>query len=532
MEQQHKRGREESGEQLAEEARQTHSVQHRRRERELPLPELLMLLNTNDEGALMDVCSKIRERFAGEAGLQQLMSETVLPFLTEGLKHPAARVRELTLTQLERLAEHPQQGQPLLVSAGFVPLLIAALKDQSLGVVEAATKALLSLQQHQPQGQELVFSDPNLSLFSDMLQESDILRFRVLDLVGRSSILSPQTFQRVQHFFSPVLEELRGVEEDTDMLEKLNILPLLEKIMESETGLRYLDAAGAFQILHSLLTNESPYASVLTPSILNLIAKIAQKVHFFCFVHSLLLAYDFLLAGDETLKGDASYDLVFKVPFWEPIHQHLSGEDETCAEAATVAVGLIARTRAGMSALMGAQSATWRELVSHFRSLRKPLCYSSLYAFGEAMNCPDEELTEQAFDLAESESGDSLMRQFMKFLEQPFPDLRNAVFAALQGACTNLWALSTKLFLRPGFFEFITNRSTETTKEGKEWKYAILQTLYKLSTAQNKAGRPPSKELLREAVGSEKYEVVERYLRNGVFYVRGEHQLEMETRGA
>ncbi|KAL6071778.1 26S proteasome non-ATPase regulatory subunit 5 [Balamuthia mandrillaris] len=435
------------------------------------------------------------------------MTQQVLPFLTEGLKHPAARVRELTLTQLERLAEHPQQGQPLLVSAGFVPLLIAALKDQSLGVVEAATKALLSLQQHQPQGQELVFSDPNLSLFSDMLQESDILRFRVLDLVGRSSILSPQTFQRVQHFFSPVLEELRGVEEDTDMLEKLNILPLLEKIMESETGLRYLDAAGAFQILHSLLTNESPYASVLTPSILNLIAKIAQK-------------------------GDASYDLVFKVPFWEPIHQHLSGEDETCAEAATVAVGLIARTRAGMSALMGAQSATWRELVSHFRSLRKPLCYSSLYAFGEAMNCPDEELTEQAFDLAESESGDSLMRQFMKFLEQPFPDLRNAVFAALQGACTNLWALSTKLFLRPGFFEFITNRSTETTKEGKEWKYAILQTLYKLSTAQNKAGRPPSKELLREAVGSEKYEVVERYLRNGVFYVRGEHQLEMETRGA
>ena len=48
--------------------------------RDLPLPELLMQLNTNDEDTLMDVCSKIRERFAGEAGIQLILSEPVSDF--------------------------------------------------------------------------------------------------------------------------------------------------------------------------------------------------------------------------------------------------------------------------------------------------------------------------------------------------------------------------------------------------------------------------------------------------------------------
>lgn len=70
------------------------------------------------------------------------------------------------------------------------------------------------------------------------------------------------------------------------------------------------------------------------------------------------------------------------------------------------------------------------------------------------------------------------MDVLMRYLRQPFEDNRMSVFMILRAvAAQNApWGLQT-LFRCAGFFEFLLNRSTERTKELKEWKFSILDAV-------------------------------------------------------
>eukprot|EP00644_Phytophthora_capsici_P004264 jgi/Phyca11/506033/fgenesh2_kg.PHYCAscaffold_17_\ len=72
----------------------------------------------------------------------------------------------------------------------------------------------------------------------------------------------------------------------------------------------------------------------------------------------------------------------------------------------------------------------------------------------------------------------STMILLMNALKQPFEELRTSVFHVLRSvaAQNNPWGLKA-LQSYGGFFEFLLDRTTEPTKETREWKFAVLDAV-------------------------------------------------------
>lgn len=78
--------------------------------------------------------------------------------------------------------------------------------------------------------------------------------------------------------------------------------------------------------------------------------------------------------------------------------------------------------------------------------------------------------------MAFSESPTKLLLGICK---QPFPDLRCSALGVISEVAHMPWGQAT-LGSQPGFLEYLLDRSTESDKEGKEAKYAIVAVLAQL----------------------------------------------------
>lgn len=78
------------------------------------------------------------------------------------------------------------------------------------------------------------------------------------------------------------------------------------------------------------------------------------------------------------------------------------------------------------------------------------------------------------------------------------------------------------LFAHPGFLEFLANRSTETTKAGHEWKFAIIQSV----VAQQDDNR--ALHVLDDA----SLNLLRNYLAKGVFYARSEFTTKIASKSS
>jgi len=87
---------------------------------------------------------------------------------------------------------------------------------------------------------------------------------------------------------------------------------------------------------------------------------------------------------------------------------------------------------------------------------------------------------------------------------RPIPEVKHAAYDFLRALAKDEWGL-TAMYGYGGFAEFVENRFTEDTKEGKEWKFATIEAL----AANPKMG----------AVSLERSEALQRMLSEGPFYV-------------
>ena len=102
----------------------------------------------------------------------------------------------------------------------------------------------------------------------------------------------------------------------------------------------------------------------------------------------------------------------------------------------------------------------------------------------------------------------NLMTIILSIVKQPFLDMRYACLHVLMSMSKWKWGQSEmKKF--PGFVEYLLDRRTETEKEGKELKYAIIQQLASSSTSE-------------EIFGSPMYLKLKVYVSEGPFYVTEE----------
>lgn len=107
----------------------------------------------------------------------------------------------------------------------------------------------------------------------------------------------------------------------------------------------------------------------------------------------------------------------------------------------------------------------------------------------------------------------------MKQLKEPFADKRYAVFHIMKGMCKHKWGIK-ELSNYPHFIDFLVDRNTEATKEGKEWKFSVAETIVQTMN-ENKDDK----------VLDPKYLVqLKAFLKQGPFFVKGEHRVEIATK--
>jgi hypothetical protein len=78
----------------------------------------------------------------------------------------------------------------------------------------------------------------------------------------------------------------------------------------------------------------------------------------------------------------------------------------------------------------------------------------------------------------------------------------------------HVWGVQL-LMSYPGYYEFITNRSTENTKPGKEWKWTIIQTSVKTVSRDH------------AALDITRTKELELYVKLGAFYHKAENQVDV-----
>lgn len=113
-------------------------------------------------------------------------------------------------------------------------------------------------------------------------------------------------------------------------------------------------------------------------------------------------------------------------------------------------------------------------------------------------------------------AANSTMAFLIGHLKAPIQPLRDAVYDIMGAVAVQRtgWGLRA-LFGHGGFLEMLLNRRTETTKEGREWKYTVVES----------AMRCPDRAIL----GQELLDKLTTHLKQGPFYVDAGTQAEVDT---
>ena len=138
-------------------------------------------------------------------------------------------------------------------------------------------------------------------------------------------------------------------------------------------------------------------------------------------------------------------------------------------------------------------------------------CLADLFHLSSSTDHPSasnaSSITEQIYRLCNRVF--SILPILIQIAKQPFVDLRLAAYRCLLELTRSSWALHA-MNNEPGFVEFLLNRSTEKDKEGKEAKFAIIQSICH------------DGEEAKLAFGNVNYLKLRRYVNEGVFYVEPE----------
>ena len=107
------------------------------------------------------------------------------------------------------------------------------------------------------------------------------------------------------------------------------------------------------------------------------------------------------------------------------------------------------------------------------------------------------------------------MDMLMRIAKQPFTELRCGSLDICRVIADQPWGQQT-LLDHPGFVEYVLDRNTEQTREGKDAKFDVIKTLVDSPTTQ-------------EIFGNVYFVRLREYVNQGPYYVRVEAAVAMES---
>ncbi|RIA97789.1 26S proteasome non-ATPase regulatory subunit 5 [Glomus cerebriforme] len=460
----------------------------------IPLTEFFTLLGGYSDTVTSAAC-KILEKLLQSMNYADIMSSGLKEHLTLGLQFNSSEVRILALCQIEKCLETEEAVQDLVRSPIF-PVILEGLGYEDTLISTKVTEFLIKLADH-TSGLRAIFDSGSIAILNQLSQGNETVKFRVFDLVSRISISSPEAFQLCES--SGTLSAMTSEFNSTDLLLKLNAIETFSKIYQSYAGYLFLERAGILQSLVDVMAQDDDSDIVL------ILVKCAA-LKFFGKL-SEIEEMDFA-------EADNKYKILSKMD------SYLSSSNMDIKITTINIIGVIGSNPRGLKLLSGSVTpnilGNFMDLYHHSVGDVKIACLqtiSCLLGVSENQTPEFSDITHQIY--LQIGGTPTPLSTLTSNTKQTLEDLRIASFAIMQKIALHPWG-QTEMTNSKEFIDYILNRTTETTKLGKEWKFTIIQTLVKAPNAEN-------------IIPSNIFDRLTRYLREGPFYVRTEAAVAFET---
>jgi len=323
-----------------------------------------------------------------------------------------------------------------------------------------------------------------------------------MDLFAEVSQFSPSLFNLSLPYLSPVFHAFNTTD---DVLRKLNFVEIITKISATSWGLEFVRNTGVLETFMTILTD---YLALKKSD-----APLSRSDSF--------LTNKIIAFIGQAAKDDESFSFLAHLPFLDILASHL---DELFThsknyfrentEVSITAVGDIGRSQKGLDLIFSHPS-----LLRHYTEVMltddSAILTCAFHSFGGLFS---RESNSNEMERIYNQLPAPFMPHIIKYASKPFEDLRYSVYHFLQGLAYHAWGVKL-MMTHPGFFEWITNRKTENTKPGKEWRFTIVQ---KIVTRH--------KDVVENTIGAEKAAELQLFINRGVFFLMPEVALEVATK--
>ncbi|KAL7844861.1 hypothetical protein SRHO_G00234000 [Serrasalmus rhombeus] len=444
---------------------------------------LFSLLNTNDRQQI-EVCVEILGRV-----LQVLdpayLAQNCKAELQSGLSHPDDSVKVLALTQIGRVVSHTEGITEVLSSPEILRDVIHCVGAERIGVAKEAIAALSKLSNTKA-GLDALFRSDLLKELKDVMAISDVIRYRVYELVVEVSSVSPVSLGYCANssFISQLLEELTG----DDVLIRATAIEMVTSLAQSQHGRLYLSQQGIMDKISNMIiaADSDPFSSFYLPGLVKFFGNLAimdspQQV---CETYPAFLNMVFAMAMDP---------------------------DPTQTPVALDTLGLLGGTVEGKQVLhkTGEKFKTALKRMSQLaRDEATELRVRSLEAIAQLLTLPVERQTDDLLLLTESwfsYLSSQPMEMIRNISTQPFPELHCCALRIFTAIACQAWG-QRLMMSTPGFAEWVVDRSVGKGKEAKDCKFELVGALLSSSST-------------REIFGAQNYLKLKSYLEEGPYYV-------------
>ncbi|KAM4532309.1 26S proteasome non-ATPase regulatory subunit 5 [Fundulus diaphanus] len=444
---------------------------------------IFALLNSH-EGEQVDLCVDILERILIALSPLHLV-QNYREKLQEGLSHPNDTVKILALTQIGRVVEHPEAVTDILNNHGILRAVILCIGEEKIAVAKQAIQSLSKISHSKP-GLDKLFQSDLLDVMKDVMTKSDIIRYRIYELVVEISSFSPISLGYCANsgLISQLLSELTG----DDVLIRATSVEMVTTLAHSQHGRQYLAQQGIMDKISNMIrgAETDPFSSLYLPGLVKFFGNLAIM--------------------DSPQQVCESYPV-----FLNKVFDMALDPDPVMIGVALDTLGLLGSTVEGKQVLQKTGE-NFKAVFSRISQLANSgpteLRVRSLDALSQLLTLQPEHQTEDLLSLTESWFqllSNHPMDMICSISTQPFPELHCGALKIFTAIANQPWG--QKLMIStPSFMEFILDRSTGQTKEAKDAKFELVGSLIGSSTGS-------------EILGSQNYIRLKTYLREGPYYV-------------
>ncbi|XP_054612945.1 26S proteasome non-ATPase regulatory subunit 5 [Dunckerocampus dactyliophorus] len=444
---------------------------------------IFSLLNSN-EREQVELCVDILERIL-KACSPLHVAQNYMAELQAGLTHPNSTVKILALTQVDRMVEHPDAVTEILNSQDILRTVIHSIAEENMTVAKQAIQSLSKLSHSKP-GLDKLFQSNLLDVLKDVMARSDIIRYRIYELVVGISSMSPISLGYCAN--SGIMSQLLGELTGDDVLIRATAIEMVTTVAHTQHGRQYLSQQGIMDKISNMIkgAETDPFFSLYLPGLVKFFGNLAIM--------------------DSPQQVCETYPV-----FQNKVFEMALDEDPVMVGVALDTLGLLGSTVEGKQVLQKTGDKFKSVLLSISQlasSGATELRVRSLEAISQLLTLQPEQQTEDLLALTESWFR-LLSKQPIEMIRnistQPFPELHCGALRVFTAIATQPWG-QRLMVGTPGFMEFVLDRSTGQSKEAKDAKFELVGSLVTSSTA-------------TEILGTQNYISLKAYLKEGPYYV-------------